>query len=361
MQEILTSVNNNYEDNYDHLRYGPLNRSRKPTSLKQKVKDKLNEKGYFHRSNINYAVTAIADGTWIKDFEYLYELLEDDESRALLVKLVAYRLLGHEKVRLPLSTPEYWKSIEEIESHQSETDLIEIDFMDFKLKLTDLSFLNIPLKLYYTAFGTNIDFIVRQYEFHRNGVHIQADPGDVVIDGGGCFGDTALYFSDKIKGEGTTYVFEFIPDNIAILRKNIGLNPRHASSIRLVENPLWSHSEEEVFYLSNGPGSRVSFQPFEGYSGKTTTLSIDDFVDRQRLEKVDFIKMDIEGAEIKALYGAEETLRKYKPKLSIALYHSTADFEVIPRYLKNLDLGYRFYLSHSTIFSEETMLFAKAD
>ena len=75
------------------------------------------------------------------------------------------------------------------------------------------------------------------------------------------------------------------------------------------------------------------------------------------LPRVDFIKMDIEGAEIHALKGAEKTLRQFHPKVAISLYHSLEDFKTIPRYLDSLGLKYKFYLDHHTIYENETVLF----
>lgn len=50
---------------------------------------------------------------WIKPnierYQWLYDRLDDDESRTLLVKLLAYRALGHRYIKLPLNTPEYWE------------------------------------------------------------------------------------------------------------------------------------------------------------------------------------------------------------------------------------------------------------
>jgi len=70
--------------------------------------------------------------------------------------------------------------------------------------------------------------------------------------------------------------------------------------------------------------------------------------------------MDIEGAELDALRGAEQTLRAFKPRLAISLYHNKTDLTEIPEYLNALDLGYEFYLDHFTIHNEETVLFARA-
>ena len=359
--EMLSAANNNYEDNYDHYRFGKLPEEKKQRSLKHAIISFLNKKGYFHNNNnrelgkrfesINYPLT---------DFIYLYDILEDQASRDLLVKIVAYRLLGYKKVKLPLNTPAFWQNIQLIESKQSKDNFIDISFMNTRLPLTDLHFLGLPLKIYYSSLGINTNFIIRQYEFHRQAINIEAVPGDVVIDGGGCFGDTALYFANKTGPSGAVHVFEFIPDNIEIFKKNVSINKELENTIHLVPNPMWSESGRDVFYLSDGPGSKVDMEEFKGYTGRTTTLSIDDYCERAKLNKVDFIKMDIEGAEIKALEGAKKTISIYKPKLAIALYHSTEDFNRIPRFIHELDAGYQFYLSHATIYGEETVLFAIA-
>ena len=88
-------------------------------------------------------------------------------------------------------------------------------------------------------------------------------------------------------------------------------------------------------------------------------MSIDDLC--KDMDKVDFIKMDIEGAEPYALEGARDTIIKHKPKLAIAIYHSMNDFINIPLWILNLNLGYRIYMGHYTIHEEETVIFAETD
>ena len=357
--ELVASVNNDYRDNYDYNRFGALDLPQKRLTIKGMIVKKLNDRGFFNDYTNQTISRQIKDTAYpVADFFYLYDLLADDYSRELMVKIIAYRILGHTKVKLPLSTPEYWNNQKLIEANQSKEDVISIGFMNFQLPLTNLEFLGIPIRMYYSASGINIDFIIKQYELHRHTVNVQAEPGDVVIDGGGCFGDTALYFANLVGGKGKVKSFEFIPKNIEVFNKNVKLNPALTSVIELVSHPLWDESAKEVFYEDNGPASRVSLDSFEGYTGKTTTLSIDDYVQSAKLEKVDFIKMDIEGAETNALLGAVETIKKFRPKLAIALYHSTKDFESIPKLINELNIGYKFYLSHATIYGEETMLFA---
>ena len=88
--------------------------------------------------------------------------------------------------------------------------------------------------------------------------------------------------------------------------------------------------------------------------------TIDAAVAKAAAPRVDFIKMDIEGSELAALRGAEETIRRWRPKLAISLYHRYEDFITIPAWIDALGLGYRFFLDHYSIHAEETVLYATA-
>lgn len=63
-------------------------------------------------------------------------------------------------------------------------------------------------------------------------------------------------------------------------------------------------------------------------------------------KEITFIKMDIEGSELKALEGSEQIIKEQKPKLAICLYHKIGDFWKIPRYLKMLVPEYQFGIRH---------------
>ena len=83
------------------------------------------------------------------------------------------------------------------------------------------------------------------------------------------------------------------------------------NNIKIVSNPVWSESNVKFSYKDEGSSSKVG--DYNSFKDKTETLSIDDLVDLKKLDKVDFIKMDIEGAEVPALNGAINTIKKYKP------------------------------------------------
>lgn len=232
---------------------------------------------------------------------------------------------------------------------------------DFNLPLLDLRSLGYELELFIPAPGVNLTFLQKQYELHRGGNALcKAQAGDVVIDAGGCWGDTALYFAHEAGPNGKVVSFEFIPSNLEVMNKNLNLNPHLAGRITVVPQPLWSTPGNVLYYVDRGPASNVSPEKIASQgiaNGTCTTATIDETVASLGLDKCDFIKMDIEGAEFSALKGAEKTIRRFRPKLAICLYHGVDDFRSIPRYLDSLDLGYRFFLDHASIHLEETVLF----
>lgn len=370
-KEILHHLPNDYkEENYDSDRFGPYQqKGTKPKFIKSILVNTLNRFHYYNikglkmSSDASFATIERSFGKIAEKlpyFEYLYNVLENEESKDLLLKIVSYRILGYKKVKLPSNTSEYWKHLKDTENLIEGKEEIDINFLHFKLRKYNLHKIGFEISAFLNGQGILFDFILEQYKYKSKNKQIEVKEGDVVIDAGACYGDTALYFACKAGEKGRVYSFEFIPDNIKVLRKNFSLNPKLEKKIELIENPLWSESGIPVYYLSNGPGSQVSFDKIPNASGESVTKTIDDLVTERNISKVDFIKMDIEGAELNALNGAIKTIKKHKPKLAICLYHSEEDFGTIPKFINELNLGYKFYLGHYTIYQEETVLFAIA-
>jgi FkbM family methyltransferase len=295
----------------------------------------------------------------VEGIGYLYSRLVDQQSKELLVKLFLYRTMGHRKVKLPRNSPEYWSGIKRVASLPIAGEPLHLEFMNATLELRDLSSLGFSLRVYCTPTGGSYSFVQKQYELRRPPISCQPEQGDVVIDAGACWGETTLYFAHEVGPTGGVVAFEFIPKNIDVLEQNIIVNPEIAERITVVKQPVWSVSGETLYYVDWGPGSRVSFEKIrEDFADtKCVTTTIDDTVTLLALNHVDFIKMDIEGAELHALKGAANTIRKFHPRLAISLYHSIHDFQKIPPYIDSLGIRYDFYLEHHTIFENETVLF----
>ena len=77
-------------------------------------------------------------------------------------------------------------------------------------------------------------------------------------------------------------------------------------------------------------------------------------------ERATFIKMNIEGAEIDALYGAQNTIRRWLPKLAISVYHRPTDLWRIPQLVRELSDKYDLFLRQHDGGVIETVLYATA-
>ncbi|HSR11233.1 MAG TPA: FkbM family methyltransferase, partial [Thermodesulfobacteriota bacterium] len=78
-------------------------------------------------------------------------------------------------------------------------------------------------------------------------------------------------------------------------------------------------------------------------------------------EAVTFIKMDVEGAEIEAIRGAENTMRLHGPKLAISAYHNTSDLYEIPLLLRRIRPEYEVYLRHFGNYFDDTVVLARVE
>jgi len=83
--------------------------------------------------------------------------------------------------------------------------------------------------------------------------------------------------------------------------------------------------------------------------------SIDNVLDGR---PATYIKMDIEGSELRALEGAEKTIKAYKSKLAICVYHKPEDIIDIPLKILEINPNYKFYLRHYSYVETETVLYA---
>lgn len=109
-------------------------------------------------------------------------------------------------------------------------------------------------------------------------------------------------------------------------------------SFDAINAAVWRNDGEIYFDKKGGRMSAVSDSGV-----KIKAVSVDSlFSDKS----VSYIKADVEGCEYEMLLGAENTIRKHKPKLNIALYHRGEDIFKLPLMIKELQPDYKFYLRH---------------
>jgi len=161
--------------------------------------------------------------------------------------------------------------------------------------------------------------IVADFNFYQHFYKVKKD--DVVIDAGANCGHLSIFFSRAAKANGMVYAFEPDRFNIKKIIDNIALNPDLDNNIKIVDLLLWDKNEEVDFYEAGTVGSSAVWIPDATLCVKKNAVRIDDWIAKNNISKIDFIKMDIEGAEIEALDGCVKTLLELKPNFAIASYH----------------------------------------
>lgn len=108
----------------------------------------------------------------------------------------------------------------------------------------------------------------------------------------------------------------------------------------------WCEDETLTFYRRAGRGSSLSETPSEQTLGTPVEIqgrSVDSILGG---EAATLIKYDVEGSEKQALLGSAETIKKYKPRLIVSLYHRTEDMVDLPLLIKELNPEYKMFLRH---------------
>jgi len=168
-------------------------------------------------------------------------------------------------------------------------------------------------------------------------------PDDIVIkypplnfiDCGAYDGDTIMHLINNNIELNSFVAFEPDTDNIAKLSKNL----KSTNAISGFIYPCGVYGTSKQLRFSSGQGSASHIDD----SGDVVIQVVS--MDEVLLDyEANFIKMDIEGAEIDALLGAEELIRKNKPILAISAYHKFDDLWTITDLISSWNLGYKFYL-----------------
>ena len=254
------------------------------------VKNTLDAKGYTNFNYLSfyrYSKLDLAEPPFILDFAddykanrdeyaYLYDLLEDAESKEVFTKVLNFKISF------------------DLEFMQGFTNNHEEQYFDKEI-LPEIE---------------NMHF----------------------VDGGAYVGDTIPQIIKNYPDFKKIYAIE--PNNlhINIAKRDFG----HMENIEFINCGLGSR--EELSSISEQEEQNNCDHNYQA----TDINTIDNIVKG----RVDFIKLDIEGAEQDAIDGAKETIRKYKPVLAICIYHKAEDWYKIPQKILYIESEYKIYLRH---------------
>jgi len=162
------------------------------------------------------------------------------------------------------------------------------------------------------------------------------------LDGGGYVGDTLKEIIKNYPDFEKIYCVEPNTLHINIAKRDFG-------------------DLEKIEFINCGLGSRKiedkkseEIQNNCAHDYQATNInSIDNLIN----EKVDYIKLDIEGAEQDAIEGAKEIIKKYKPILAICIYHKAEDWYKVPQLVLSIEKDYDVYLRHYMEGIYETVMY----
>lgn len=155
--------------------------------------------------------------------------------------------------------------------------------------------------------------------------------GDTVVDAGANIGVFTVLAAKSVGDDGKLIAIEPEKKNVENLRKNIEING--LNNVAVVPKGLWNRRSKKRLYLTRGSTGHslvqeqahhtdlAGHQPTDDKTEEIETDTLDNILEELGVSKVDFIKMDIEGAEIQALDGMKRTLKTNDVKLAIAAYH----------------------------------------
>lgn len=173
--------------------------------------------------------------------------------------------------------------------------------------------------------------------------HVVANPdifpfykNEVFVDCGSYIGDTVAEFVNEFNGSyQKIYTYDISAPTVALMKRNLkGLN-------NIVYNVKGVSDKQGELNLAGVDAPFHGNRLVEGNGiNKVPIVKLDDDVQ----EAITFLKIDVEGLDKEAIYGAKEHIAKYHPKIHIDTYHKLVDFFEVPLLIHRIDPTYKFYL-----------------
>ncbi len=152
----------------------------------------------------------------------------------------------------------------------------------------------------------------------------QVRPDWVFFDVGANFGYYSMIVSAASQRRARVYAFEPLASNFHLLARNKDLN--HFDRVSAAKLAVSDQVGEVDFFVPplscSGVGHIVDgpIDDPNGYVDKVQTTTLDDFVSHHNVRRMDFLKIDVEGAELRVLRGASESLRRFRPTIMIEFF-----------------------------------------
>ena len=166
--------------------------------------------------------------------------------------------------------------------------------------------------------------------------------------------DTKRFFKIVSNNNCFSYIIEPDQNNLELIRKNLQDN---SDCFIIINKAIWDSETELTFQEGGGEGSGIN----DNGNNTISTISVDKLYDSdsERFSNTHtLIKMDIEGAELKAIQGAERFISEQHPFLAICVYHKPEDIFEIAKKILDINKEYKLYLRRYCCGFRDTVLYA---
>ena len=176
---------------------------------------------------------------------------------------------------------------------------------------------------------------------------MEPEENEIFVDAGAYDGLTSLGFINwASKGYEAIKMFEPLKSQCNYI--NQLCKEQEIKNADVFENAVWN-KRERLKFSHNGTASRINPK----YGDWVECIDLDS-----KVEKATFVKMDVEGAELNAIRGAKNLIKRCKPKLAISVYHKPEDIITIPLEVISILSEYKLWLRHYSTNVYETVLYA---
>ena len=168
---------------------------------------------------------------------------------------------------------------------------------------------------------------------------------ETYVDLGAYDGDTIESFL-KLTNKRFNRIYAVEPDRRSFAKLRRRLYYISAALLTAKNAAVWSSDTQLMFYNKAGRSSSFTANISEQTKGKgyeTEAVTVDSLLDGK---PATIIKYDVEGAEKEALIGAEQTIRNFKPRMIVSVYHRVGDIIELPLLIHEMNPEYKFYLRH---------------
>lgn len=182
------------------------------------------------------------------------------------------------------------------------------------------------------------------YGYSNDEIDVTIKAGDIVIDAGAWIGDFSAY---AVKKGASVYAFEPCAETCGYLRKTRELNGN------IVVQQKGLGAKNEIRYITNDTNNSGSNRITNKKKSNEVIeiITLDTFVKENRIDKINFIKADIEGFERFLIKGAKNVLKKHSPKLAICTYHLNDDPTVISELIKEANPDYKIVHKRKKLYA----------